>query len=120
MKHIEFLIEYGDLPLNYFENYMTGKTSNIKTEAFDYTRFFNKQGFYKASSTVDQPASDAKQWAIEEVHDLTSSIDQWQIVEEEPAETENKSPEASVKVSDRSALLSQEFRDALSAEIEEV
>lgn len=90
----------------------------MKAENFDYSKYFNRQGFYKTNlNTVESPTADASKWGIEEVHDLTASIDQWQIVEEEPAPTSIPTPTFDHEAS---ALLTPSFRDSLSAEMEEV
>lgn len=120
MNHIEFVVQYGDIPFNYFENYLKNQKEKIITEPFDYKKFFNKQGFYKAELSDDGASNNMQQWGIEEVHDLTASINQWQIVEEESKDTISPLQSSGEKVSDRSVLLTQSFRDNLSAELEEV
>lgn len=109
------MIKYGDLPVNNFVSFVDGKTEDINQSSFDYTRYFNRQGYY-----THQPSSiDDGRWSIEEVVDITASIDQWQIVDEDHDGKDGAKKDAPVQA-DRSAMLSQNFRDGLSAEIEEV
>lgn len=110
------MLKHGDRGLHYFDQFKDGTIKEVKD--FDYAKYFNRLGFYKTDlNAAESPTHDLSKWGIEEVHDLTASIDQWQIVEEETSEpvaaAQNFDQEASV-------LLTPAFRDALSSEIEEV
>jgi hypothetical protein len=114
--HFEFLLNYGDKGIHYFEQFLNGK--EISPGQFDYSKCFNRLGFYKTDlNVVESPTIDNNKWGIEEVTDLTASIDQWEIVEE-PAD--QKAVKEATYDHEASTLLVVGFRDSLSSELEEV
>lgn len=113
LRHLEFLLSYGDISVDVFDTLQADRASSIEAIPFNYEKFFNRKGFYKQEE-LSVSKTGVNEWGIEEVsEDITASIDKWQIIESvvEPASSPKK---------DSSVLLDTNFRSEVNAELEEV